>query len=281
MRYAVLSDVHANLEALTAVLGRLKTLAVDRIVCLGDVVGYHADPGECLELLRASGAHLIAGNHDRAATGKKDPSDFGFAARRAVLWTQQKLQERDRRFLDELPVFDQLDGFAVVHAALHPEPNEDLHLSTRRRIDRSLAVLASGRFDAKICFFGHTHRPVAHELRGSRYVSHSADRIVPLLPDGVYLVNPGSVGQSRDGDERAAFLVYDTRATTIAFHRVAYDRAACLRKARRAGLLHRETRFGRAYRTLSVRAARALWYVQRARMPRARSAITTAPIRIH
>jgi len=265
MRYAVLSDVHANLEALTAVLRRLNMLAVDRIVCLGDIVGYHADPRACLELLRASGAHLIAGNHDRAATGKKDPSDFGFAARRAVLWTQGKLEEADRRFLDGLPVFDHLDGFAIVHAALHPEPNEDLHLSTRSRVDRSLAALASGRFDARVCFFGHTHRPVAHELRDNRYVSHSADRIVPLAPDGVYLVNPGSVGQPRDGDQRAAFLVYDTRAQTIAFHRVAYDRAACLRKARSAGLLHRETPFARAYRALSVRAGRALWYVHRTR----------------
>jgi predicted phosphodiesterase len=264
VRYAILSDIHANLEALGAVIGRMRPLAVDRIVSLGDVVGYYADPGACLELLRRSGAHSIAGNHDRAATGAKDPVDFGETARRAVLWTRGVLGAEDRAFLDALPVWDHVDDFLIVHAALHPEPNEDLHLSTRARVEHSLDVLASGRFGKRLCFFGHTHRPVIHELRDGRYTLRSKPDILELSPDAAYLVNPGSVGQPRDGDQRASFVVYDSRAGTLAFHRVEYDRARCLQKAQAVGLLHGEPRLTLAYRALRVRAARGMWYARRA-----------------
>jgi diadenosine tetraphosphatase ApaH/serine/threonine PP2A family protein phosphatase len=243
MRYALISDVHANIEALDAVPGRIGKLRVDRIVCLGDTVGYHADPEACLDRLQACGAQSLAGNHDRAAAGVRSALHFGTRARHVIAWTRSRLGAGTLAELGRLPVGELVDGtFFAVHAALHPEPNDELHLSSRERVRASLEVLATGRLGSRLCFYGHTHRPVIHTARGWRLESTDVDREVELelCPDGVQLVNPGSVGQPRDGDVRASFAVYDSRRATVAFHRVAYDWRSCHDKARRAGLFEQE-----------------------------------------
>lgn len=240
MRFGLVSDVHANLEAFTAVLGELERAKVDRIVCLGDMVGYHANPNECLELLERAGALSIAGNHDRAATGVLSPASFGAVARHAVRWTRRVLDPERALRLRSLDVFDRLDdSTCLVHAALHPAPNDQYHLSTPARVDASFAKLVSGQIDARLCFFGHTHQAAVHRSdgQGSSRVSLGDAPARVELDGAYYLVNPGSVGQPRDGDERAAFAVFDDRARTLEFRRVEYDRAACLRKAEAAGLL--------------------------------------------
>jgi predicted phosphodiesterase len=240
MRYALVSDVHANLEALVAVLRELEKAQIDRVICLGDVVGYHANPNECVELLARADALKIAGNHDRAAVGSIEPTDFGSSARRAIHWTRAVLLPEHAARLRQLDVFAWLDqSTCVVHGALHPIPNDRYHLSSASRVAASCEKLHSGRVPARLCFFGHTHRAVVHRSDG-RQISQLALRKgpMPLDPERYYyLINPGSVGQPRDGDERASLVIFDTGRGTLEFRRVAYDVAVCQRKARAAGLL--------------------------------------------
>jgi len=243
MKYALLSDVHANLEALTSVLRALESSQVDRLVCLGDIVGYHANPNECIALLKAAGAVCIAGNHDRAAAGQKDTLRFGATARRAITWTRSRLTDANRAWLRALPstrlVVDAggaRQTFFCVHAALHPEPNDDLHLSSDARVAKSFEQLVTGRFGAKLCFFGHTHRTMLHEYTAAGPAG-SAPAERKLQASSYYLINPGSVGQPRDQNPEAAFVTFDTRLDLVEFHRAAYDVRSCLAKAERAGLL--------------------------------------------
>jgi len=248
MKYAVISDLHANLEALTAVLRKIDRLGVNQIVCLGDIVGYHANPNECIALLRRTGAICIAGNHDRAALGLKDTLRFGARARRVIVWTRTVLDDHSREFLSALPISRVVatnggadaafDAFFCVHGALHPQPNEDIHLSSVPKIELSMDLLAAGSTGTRLCFFGHTHHPVVHVQLGRRRATRGAE---PQLLDGRhghYLVNPGSVGEPRDGDGRAGFLTFDSHSGIVAFHRAAYDVKACLAKVEAAGLLH-------------------------------------------
>ena len=145
MRYAVLADVHANLEALEAALAAASAEGAERVICAGDIVGYHADPEACVERLRAASAVCVAGNHDRVAAGLAGPEGFGPAARRAALWTRARLSPASRAFLASLPLARVVDGrFLVVHGALHPAPNADLHLSSDARVARSIQALQDG-----------------------------------------------------------------------------------------------------------------------------------------
>jgi predicted phosphodiesterase len=240
MRFGLVSDVHANLEALTAVLRELERRKVDRVLCLGDVVGYHANPNECAELLARSDALTIAGNHDRAAVGTIEPSDFGPTARRAIYWTRQVLLAEHAGRLRELDVFTWLDQrICLVHAALHPTPNDKYHLTTPVRVAASFEKLHSGEIPARLCFFGHTHRAAVHHSNGHgiRELSLGPEPLHLDLDGGYYLVNPGSVGQPRERDRRAAFAIFDDRAFSLEVHRVAYDEERCLQKAAAAGLL--------------------------------------------
>jgi predicted phosphodiesterase len=241
LRYAVVSDVHASLEALRAVLDAARDEGARRVVCAGDLVGYHADPDESIELLRRHDALSIAGNHDRVAAGLAEPEGFGAAARRAIAWTRGRLSPEGRAYLARLPISLTVDrGFLLFHGALHPVPNVELHLSNDARIARSIQALQRGPWGVRLAFFGHTHRGAVHEARGRAWRSLEGP-MIELVAGRYYLVNPGSVGQPRDGDPRASFLVYDDEAETLRFHRVPFDRSACLAKAEREGLLPRPT----------------------------------------
>lgn len=237
MKYAVLSDVHASIEALDAVLADAAAVGFDRLVCAGDLVGYHADPDACVARLSELGALCVAGNHDRVAAGLCEPDDFGELARRAALWTRARLTPAARAYLAGLPLSRVVDArFVLFHGALHPEPNADLHLSSAGRVRRSIEALGAGLLDVRLGFFGHTHRAIIHAERGG--VVHSLEvKTMSLSAEDRTLVNPGSVGQPRDGDPRAAYAIYDAEAQSISFRRVAFDHEACLAKAARAGLL--------------------------------------------
>jgi len=262
---ALISDVHANLEALEAVLERIDRLGVRDIRCLGDIVGYHADPEACVRRLVDARVSSLAGNHDRAVVGSESTLDFGARARRAVRWTRQRLSDTSLAFLRALPVSELVPGrYFAVHAALHPEPNDRLHLSTRERVRASLVELATGRFGSLLCLFGHTHRPVIHRLEGQRVVSRDLDRPERIRIElGVpTLINPGSVGQSRDGDPRAAFAVLD--GDSVELFRVEYDVRACHDKARRAGLFDPEPAHLRSSAWIAARAQEGARLVRRA-----------------
>jgi predicted phosphodiesterase len=237
MKLAILSDIHANLEALRATLDDAAARGADRIVCLGDIVGYNTDPDACVALLRTRDPLCVAGNHDRAVAGQITTERFSRLAVKAVVWTQAHIGAQTRGWLARLPlkaVFE--DKLVIVHGALHAETDCDLvSLDTDARRAESFAALMAHPSGARVCAFGHTHRAGIFEWRDgvAREIQADATR---LREDAFYLVNPGTVGQPRAADRDARYVVYDTMRQEIALHRVAYDLAAALAKTRGAGL---------------------------------------------
>ncbi|WP_170319341.1 metallophosphoesterase family protein [Polyangium spumosum] len=230
MRYAVVSDVHSNVEALSAVLAAIDAERVDAIVCLGDVVGYGANPNECARLLAAAGAKCVVGNHDRAALGLRDTAHFGRKAREAMRWTRRMLSDTSHDWLASLPLVRKVSSEVLLfHAALHPTPNDELHLSSLSRLEKSLRALREGGYGARIGLFGHTHHAGAWRARGGAF-GPAPGEIVKLDDGAHYLINPGSVGQSRDGDPRASFAVLDMDEGIARFRRVPYDTTLAMAK---------------------------------------------------
>jgi predicted phosphodiesterase len=262
MRYAIISDVHANLEALTQVLRQIDAEGIREIVCLGDIVGYHADPNACVALLRARGVRCVAGNHDRAAVGLRTSLQFNALGRRAIRWTRNELSDDSRGFLSDLPLFRCVDGeFLAVHGALHPVPNDSIRLSRPDRIGHSFSALAAASHGARVCFFGHTHQRALYQHDG-REVASIAGSPVLLSERYTYLVNPGSVGKSKCGTH-ACFAVYETGCRELRFREVAFDRAPTVAKAEAAGLLQAPVRSERVYFFLTDRADSAAYLIRR------------------
>lgn len=239
MRYAVLSDIHGNLEALNAMMAALAHLRIDRYLCLGDIVGYGADPSACLDRLDQCQPVVVAGNHDLACVGKFDLGWFNDAARAALLWTRDQLSFSELDRLRRLPLTETSGPLTLVHSSLkRPERFEYL-------VDAAQAIDTLTACQTLICLSGHTHLPGVVEYdRGARRLLQVVTRPAELdrmafVDDGSarrYLVNPGSVGQPRDGDSRASAAVIDTGERSIAVLRVPYDIAAAQRKIVHAGL---------------------------------------------
>ena len=250
MRYAIISDVHANLEALTAVLEAADEAQVQRIVCLGDLVGYYADPNGVVELIRQRGIPCVRGNHDSVAAGLRGPVDFSETARRAIQWTGEHLTEQNRSYLECLPLVQDIDeAFVIVHAALHPEPNDEVRIGSDADAKLTLQMLVSGYGNQRLCFFGHTHHPVAYTMQDGM-LTRSNDPTLRMTDDGSYLINPGSVGQSRAADPRASMVVYDALTRTAQLHRVGYNYSAARAKAMAMGLIPRPHLLRRSARWL-------------------------------
>ncbi len=241
MKIALISDIHANLEALQATLDAVRAEGAERIVCLGDIVGYNTDAAACIALLRQSGAVCIAGNHDRAVVGAIGTEGFSGPAARAVAWTRARLDEDSRAFLAALPLTADIDGTLVaVHGALHPEVGKELvRLDDDGKRALSLQALAAHPSGARICVFGHTHRAELWEWRDGAVQAVPLDGRAELRADGLYLLNPGTVGEPRGSDARACFACFDAASRRVTLHRVAYARRATLSKTRRAGLAPR------------------------------------------
>lgn len=239
MRYAVLSDVHGNLEALGAVLEALAAERIDRILCLGDIVGYGADPAECLARLQACAALMVGGNHDMACIGKLDLGWFNHAARMSLEWTRDRLSFTDLDTLRRLPLTASEEPWTLVHGTLrHPERFEYL-------VDVAQAVDTMTACRTLLCLLGHTHVPCLIEYqRGPRRITRMLTGPEELGDVAYhtdaeawrYVVNPGSVGQPRDGDPRASLAIMDTERARIQVRRVPYDIAAAQRKIRATGL---------------------------------------------
>ena len=238
MKLALISDVHANAPALSAVLQAIAAQQVDRIVCLGDVAGYHTQLAACVRLLQQVGALCVAGNHDRAAIGALTTEGFTPQAQRAIAWAQERLEYASRDFLADLPLKRAIgDALVAVHGALHPEVGcEWVRLDDDDKRALSFDALAAHPCGAQVCAFGHTHRPGVWERCAGAIRFVGCDTVM-LRPDALYLVNPGSVGESRDEDLRASFALFDTQARSIRFHRVTYDRPSVLAQTRAAGLI--------------------------------------------
>jgi diadenosine tetraphosphatase ApaH/serine/threonine PP2A family protein phosphatase len=236
MRYAVLSDVHGNLEALSAVLSDAASEGALGILCLGDTVGYGADPVACVELLGERSTRMVAGNHEHGALGLLDLRWFNPAARAAALWTRERLGADHRGFLSDLPFLSIIGEATCVHASPRRPEDWDYLLTAEDGYG------AFGDFTTRLCFVGHSHRPGVWSL-GSSGPSHenlagaeSHGRRVPFNDGRRYIVNVGSVGQPRDRDPRAAYVLWDEDARSVTLRRVAYDHKEAAAKILRAGL---------------------------------------------
>jgi diadenosine tetraphosphatase ApaH/serine/threonine PP2A family protein phosphatase len=229
MRYAILSDVHGNLEALRAVLADCRP-DVDGVLCLGDLVGYGADPDACVDILAGHAATLVAGNHEHVVAGLLSLDWFSPHARAAAEWTRERLDADQRAYLGALPLVTRIEDATLVHAS-PSRPEEWDYLVTREE-----GLEAFRGFDTRLCFVGHSHRPGYWSLGSSGGDHHPGGANIALEPGRRYLVNVGSVGQPRDRDPRAAYAVWDTEAGRVTIRRVAYDSRATRRKIVAAGL---------------------------------------------
>jgi diadenosine tetraphosphatase ApaH/serine/threonine PP2A family protein phosphatase len=230
MQTLVLSDIHANLAALNRVV--VEADDFDRIWCLGDVVGYGPEPNACVERLRElAPEHWLVGNHDWAALGKIDVADFNPMARAAALWTRSQLTADNFAFLETLPsTVRASDDFTLAHG------------SPRRPIweyvlDARTASLNFAHFDTPYCLVGHTHVPTIYRQVNGRIDSLTYRLGEPVkLENGRLIINPGGVGQPRDGDPRASFMLLDTDALTATYYRVEYPIQRTQAKMMEAGL---------------------------------------------
>jgi len=234
MKVAVISDIHGNLEALRAVERTIDSLAVDEVWCLGDIVGYGPNPNECVarvrELCRQTDGSMMVvfGNHDEASIGG-DISFFNPRAQAAALWTRSELSPESREFLVSLPLNLERADTLLVHAS--PYEPELWHYI----MGIHDAAYAFTHFNHRVCFVGHSHYPLVGELDGAVIRLVEGQRI-PLGPGRRYLINVGSVGQPRDRDPRACFVILEPDDNLVTFHRVEYDVSACQEKILKAGL---------------------------------------------
>jgi diadenosine tetraphosphatase ApaH/serine/threonine PP2A family protein phosphatase len=234
VRNLIVTDLHANWEALQAVVRDAKG-HYDRVICCGDLVGYGADPNPVAEWVRVHCALVVRGNHDRACTGLEDLEWFNPVARQAAIWTLKNLSAENAAFVRELPrgpAF--LDGIQVVHGAPY---DEDEYL-----VGADDATEAFAYLESPLAFFGHTH------LQGGFIWNRDRVETIPPVPARCrreqleiesgfgYLINPGSVGQPRDGDPRASYALYDSETRKVSYRRVTYDIESAQRKIRDAGL---------------------------------------------
>lgn len=230
MRFAILADIHSNLEAFESVLGDADSRGgFDKIWCLGDVVGYGPDPNECIKRLRQFEHVCIAGNHDWAAIGKMDTSDFNPVAAAAANWTAEQLTAEDREYLLSLPVILCEDDFTLAHGSPR-EPIWEYLLSTEAAQDNF------AYFETAYCLVGHSHIPLIFELVDDKAVFIDFGETSLALEHKRMIINPGGVGQPRDGDPRASYAIYDSDAQTVSHYRVEYDVPATQKKMAERGL---------------------------------------------
>lgn len=232
MRYAIVADIHANIDALMAVCESIAGQNVQKVLCLGDIIGYNAAPCECLELVTKSNFVCISGNHERFLTGTTpiDPS-VQESTRAVIEWTKQRLSASQLEFLAGLKKRLFIDGkYMMTHGSPR---HEDEYILTTQVMRENILYMMDNFLGVSVCFFGHTHSPLL-VARGTLETNFHRDRVISLEDDKVYLVNPGSVGQPRDGLARASYVVFDTEEKTVAFKRVEYDVAAAQKRVRDA-----------------------------------------------
>jgi len=242
VRIAIVSDIHGNRQALEAVLDQIAAAECDAIWCLGDLVGYGADPDVCVELVREHAEICLAGNHDLAVIGALSIDDFSDAAHQAAEWTRATISAETRAFLETLEPADETQAVALYHAS----PRDPVWEYVLSPLQAELGFEVQSR---RIAIVGHTHVALAfHRFEGADTTGETrhADETLDLST-GHWLVNPGSVGQPRDGDARAAWMELDTEAWTAAYRRVEYDidgAAMAIRGARLPETLAERLRFG-------------------------------------
>jgi diadenosine tetraphosphatase ApaH/serine/threonine PP2A family protein phosphatase len=229
VRYALLSDIHGNLEALDAVLAHVAPRA-DAVLVLGDIVGYGADPAACLERVAERAQAVVAGNHEHGVAGLLDLGWFNDRARAALEWTRRRLDRDHLAWLRTRPLLAELDNATLVHAS-PAQPAEWEYL-----VSAEDGYEVFGSFATRVCFVGHSHRAGAWSVGSSGRAHEPGTRQIDLEAGRRYLVNVGSVGQPRDGDPRASYALWDVAGRRVTIERVSYDLATAQRKILHAGL---------------------------------------------
>jgi predicted phosphodiesterase len=231
MKYAIIADIHANLEAFQVVLDDIQKQKCTHIACLGDVVGYNANPKECLDIIRQMNIPCVKGNHDEYCSTEEHLEGFNPNAAEAVTWTRQQLSDEDKKWLRDLKYVRLVANFTIVHATLD-QPQRWAYV-----FDKLMAAASFTYQNTAVCFFGHTHVPLAfirdREVRGGTYSKFKVEQ------GRKYFVNVGAVGQPRDGIPKAGYVVYDMNEGSIELRRLDYDIAAVQAKIRKAGLPER------------------------------------------
>src|SRR5437588_3329971 len=228
MRFAIFSDVHANLEALEAVLADARENKCTDFVCLGDVVGYNANPHECVAHIREMDCPIVKGNHDEQASLVESSRDFNEMAEAAIQWTRDNLSDADKEWLRALKLQRQVHDFTIVHATLDTPEQWGY-------VFNNLDAVASFTYQrTAVCFFGHTHVPMVF-VRDEGVRSEAAEHI-RIEPAKKYFINAGSVGQPRDGNWRAAYCIYDVENKFVELLRLKYDLATAQKKIAKVGL---------------------------------------------
>ncbi len=233
MRTAIISDIHANIVGLRAFLNAVEGLCIDRVLCLGDIVGYNPWPNECIQIIRERSISCVMGNHDRVAAEIEEPDGFNALAREAILWTRRVLTEEHRNYLAELPDRYSVDDSTIL---VHGSPRDPDEYILTAAIARENLVFMKDQIGARLGFFGHTHVPGVFDLSTDTISSHLGKRII--AEGSLCLINPGSIGQPRDGNPGASFLVYDNDERTVEFFRISYDINAVDEAIVREGLPH-------------------------------------------
>jgi predicted phosphodiesterase len=228
MRFAIISDLHANLEATEAVLADAHERECTHFVCLGDVVGYNANPHECVEIVQKLDCPVVKGNHDEQASLEESSRDFNPLAEMAINWTRAQLTEADKNWLRDLRLSRQVRDFTIVHATLDTPEQWGYVFNT-------LDAAASFTYqDTTVCFFGHTHVAGAF-VRDDGVKRVKVDKLM-IDENKKYFINTGSVGQPRDGDWRAAYCIYDIEQNMVEQRRVKYDLGGAQDKIIKGGL---------------------------------------------
>ena len=236
MRYLILSDIHSNLEALEKSLA-LAGGKYDEVLCLGDLVGYGPDPNAVISRIQTIAKVTVRGNHDKACCGLTDAEDFNYLARAATEWTRTQLTPEHFEFLRNLPIGPiRIEGVELVHGSPF---DEDEYI-----FDSLGAVQAFQAAEAPLVFFGHSHQQGGFRLTSDKRlqpinlsaIGNDQPASVALQEDARFLLNPGSIGQPRDGDFRAAFAILDLDQERVDFYRTPYDLAKTQKKMREAGL---------------------------------------------
>ena len=227
--FAILGDIHSNIDALEVVMEDCRAQGVTDFLCTGDIVGYNACPHECLEIVRGLGCPVVMGNHDHYVSSQQNLDDFNPAAAAVIEWTRSRLSDDEVNWLRELPFTKTATGITLVHATMDDPQSFGYvfdHLQAEANFSHQVTPL---------CFHGHTHCPMIYEKQLSAVYRIDAQDF--KLPIGrKYFINVGSVGQPRDGDPRAAYALYSPADRTVRFRRLEYDVAAAQERIRMAEL---------------------------------------------
>ena len=230
MKYAVIGDIHSNLEALNAVLEDAKQQNVDEYVSVGDIVGYNANPRDCLQKLRDMGCLMVKGNHDHYCSTDTVLNGFNPLAANVIKWTREQISDEEKQFLSELPYKRRVANFTLVHSTLDM-PEKWGYVFDRYEADANFTYQRTA-----VCFYGHTHVPLAFERDESGDVSQGRYSKIKIEVGRKYFVNIGSVGQPRDCDPRASYGIYDLDKREVELRRIEYDLEKAQAKILAAGL---------------------------------------------